>query len=65
MEKSKLELMELRAAYGASFISIYEAYRTNMHIANVVKMLEVMEGLFRDYDEEADKIKLKANKNKL
>ena len=46
----------LRTNFGREMLSVYEKYRSDMHIANVMKMLEKMEQLYTEYEEELIKI---------
>ena len=46
----------LRTNFGSEMLSVYETYRIDMHIANVMKMLEKMEQLHTEFQEELSKL---------
>ena len=46
----------LRTNFGSEMLSVYQTHRSDMHIANVMKMLEKMEQLYTEYEEELIKI---------
>lgn len=45
-----------RTNFGHRILSVYQTHRSDMHIANVMKMLEKMEQLYTEYEEELIKI---------
>jgi hypothetical protein len=53
-EKKYLVLM---ANFGQDFMEIYQTHRMNMHIANMVGMIEKMELLYEQFDYERMKIR--------
>ena len=46
----------LRINFGREMLSVYEKYRSDMHIAHVMKMLEKMEQLHTEFQEELSKL---------
>lgn len=46
----------LRTNFGRDILSVYEKYRSNMHIASVMKMLDEMEQLHTKFQEELSKL---------
>ena len=46
----------LRTNFGLEMLSVYVKYRSNMHIASVMKMLEEMEQLHTEFQEELSKL---------
>ena len=46
----------LRTNFGREMLSVYEKYRSNMHIVSVMKMLEEMEQLHTEFQEELSKL---------
>ena len=46
----------LMTNFGREMLSVYEKYRSDMHIANVMKMLEKMEQLHTEFKEESSKL---------
>lgn len=53
-EKKYLALV---ANMGQEFISLYQTHKNNMHISNILKMLEKMDYLYNEYDYERTKIR--------
>lgn len=46
----------LRTNCGSDMLSVYQKHRSDMHIANVMKMLEKMEQLHTEFQEELSKL---------
>lgn len=45
-----------RINFGREMLSVYEKYRSNMHIVSVMKMLEEMEQVHTKFQEELSKL---------
>jgi len=52
ISKEVVKKMVLSMNYGDEFIKVYEGYRSNMHIGNVLEMLKELEDIYGEYSKE-------------